>query len=198
VTVLADSMAASLMRAGRVDLCIVGADRIAANGDVANKIGTYALALAARYHGVPFYVAAPSSTIDSGVADGDAIVIEQRGAAELLDGLAGPTAPAGVRAYNPAFDVTPASLVSAIVTNRGVIRPPYHFVPEGAGAAPSGLPGQSAPAPGGPPPDGEDAPADADRRDLRAVGRGVPARSERAAAPGAPAVPPRRPGPVVA
>ena len=127
VTVLADSMAASLLRAGGVDLCIVGADRIAANGDVANKIGTYPLALAARAHGVPFYVAAPSSTIDPGTATGDAIVIEQRDAAELVRGVAGVTAPAGVEVYNPAFDVTPAALVTAIVTDRGVFRAPYDF-----------------------------------------------------------------------
>ena len=127
VTVLADSMAASLMRAGRVDLCIVGADRVAANGDVANKIGTYALALAARAHGVPFYVAAPSSTIDPETATGDTIVIEQRGGEEVVDGAGGRSAPIGVAVYNPAFDVTPAALITAIVTDRGVFRPPFDF-----------------------------------------------------------------------
>ena len=127
VTVLADNMAASLLRSGQVELCIVGADRIAANGDVANKIGTYGLALAARAHGVPFYVAAPSSTIDPATPTGDAIEIEQRDGAELIDGLAGPTAPSGVAVYNPAFDVTPAELVTAIITDRGVFRPPYRF-----------------------------------------------------------------------
>ena len=129
VTVLADNMAASLMRAGRVDLCIVGADRIAANGDVANKIGTYALALAARHHGVPFYVAAPSSTFDPATADGDAIVIEQRDAGELRRVGGTTTAPVDAAVYNPAFDVTPHDLVSAIVSDRGVHRPPYTFAP---------------------------------------------------------------------
>ena len=127
VTVLADSMAASLMRRGEVDLCIVGADRIAANGDVANKVGTYAVALAARAHGVPFYVAAPSSTIDPATASGDSIPIEQRAGAEVVDGIAGATAPHGVGVYNPAFDVTPAALVSAIITDRGLVHAPYDF-----------------------------------------------------------------------
>lgn len=131
VTVLADNMAASLLRSGQVELCIVGADRIAANGDVANKIGTYALALAARAHGVPFYVAAPSSTIDAGTPTGDAIEIEQRDGAELVRGAGGPTAPDGVGVYNPAFDVTPAELVTAIITDRGVFRPPYQFATAG-------------------------------------------------------------------
>ena len=127
VTVLADSMAASLMRQGAVDLCIVGADRIAANGDVANKIGTYALALAAHAHGVPFYVAAPSSTVDGATASGDSIEIEQRDGAELVRGPGGATAPDGVAVYNPAFDVTPAALVTAIITDRGLFRAPYRF-----------------------------------------------------------------------
>ena len=134
VTVLTDSMAASLMRRGDVHLCLVGADRIAANGDVANKVGTYALALAARAHGVPFYVAAPSSTIDPAAPTGDAIPIEQRAAAEVVDGIAGATAPAGVSVYNPAFDVTPAALVSAFITDRGVVRAPYDFGRPRAGA----------------------------------------------------------------
>jgi methylthioribose-1-phosphate isomerase len=131
VTVLADSMAASLMRSGAVDLCIVGADRIAANGDVANKIGTYPLALAARAHGVPFYVAAPSSTIDPATATGDAIAIEQRDGDEVVHGRGGRTAPPGVAVYNPAFDVTPSSLVTAIVTDRGIVAAPYAFGPSG-------------------------------------------------------------------
>jgi methylthioribose-1-phosphate isomerase len=127
VTVLTDGMAASLMREQGVDLCIVGADRIAANGDVANKIGTYSLAIAARYHEVPFIVAAPTSTMDPATATGSEIVIEQRAADEVrrLGDVA--TAPPGVCAYNPAFDVTPAALISAIVTDRGVHRPPYAF-----------------------------------------------------------------------
>ena len=131
VTILADSMAASLLRAGRVDLVIVGADRIAANGDVANKIGTYPLALAARHHGVPFYVAAPWSTVDVDTATGSEIEIEQRDGDELRAGFASQTAPAGVAVYNPAFDVTPAGLITAIVTDRGVHRPPYRFSRDG-------------------------------------------------------------------
>ena len=127
VTVLTDGMAASLMREGRVDVCIVGADRIAANGDTANKIGTYALAVVARHHGIPFYVAAPSSTIDPEVANGEAIVIEQRGAEEVRRAFGTLTAPEDVAVYNPAFDVTPAELISGFVTDRGIIRPPYDF-----------------------------------------------------------------------
>jgi methylthioribose-1-phosphate isomerase len=124
VTILADGMAASLMRDRGVDLVIVGADRIAANGDTANKIGTYALALAATHHGVPFYVAAPWSTVDLAVATGDAIAIEHRDPEEMRS--LGPTrvAAEGVAAYNPAFDVTPAELISAIITDRGVMRAP--------------------------------------------------------------------------
>ena len=128
VTVLADSMAASLMRAGRVDLCIVGADRIAMNGDVANKIGTYPLALAARHHDIPFYVAAPTSTFDAGTLTGDTIVIEQRGAEELRRSFGVVSAPTEARVYNPAFDVTPHDLVTAIVSDRGLHRPPFEFV----------------------------------------------------------------------
>ena len=127
VTVLADNMAASLMRAGRVDLCIVGADRIAANGDVANKIGTYGVAVAARHHDIPFYVAAPASTFDPDTPDGDAIVIEQRSADEIACGFGRRTAPDRVDVYNPAFDVTPADLVTAIVSDVGVHRAPYRF-----------------------------------------------------------------------
>ena len=127
VTVLADSMAASLMRAGRVDLCLVGADRIAANGDVANKIGTYALALAARHHGIPFYVAAPTSTFDAATPNGDAIEIECRDADEVRRGFGRQTAPDDAAVHNPAFDVTPAELVTAIVSDRGVHRAPYDF-----------------------------------------------------------------------
>ena len=127
VTVLADNMAASLMREGRVDVVIVGADRIAANGDVANKIGTYPLALAARHHGVPFYVAAPWSTVDGATPTGASIEIEHRAPDELGRGFAAPVSPRDVPVYNPAFDVTPAELVSAFVTDRGVLRPPYRF-----------------------------------------------------------------------
>ena len=127
VTVLTDGMAASLMRAGDIDLCIVGADRIAANGDVANKIGTYGVAVLARHHGIPFYVAAPTSTLDSQTPDGAAIAIEQRDADEVRRGFGALTAPAGVRVHNPAFDVTPAELVTAIITDRGFFQPPYDF-----------------------------------------------------------------------
>jgi methylthioribose-1-phosphate isomerase len=111
-TLICDSAAASLMARGRIDCAIVGADRIAANGDTANKIGTYALAVAARAHGIPFYVAAPTSTIDPGVSSGAAIPIEERPAAEIGAGDA--------RAFNPAFDVTPARLIRAWITERGV------------------------------------------------------------------------------
>ena len=131
VTVLADSMAASLLRDGAVDLVIVGADRIAANGDVANKIGTYPLALAARHHDVPFYVAAPWSTIDAATPSGREIPIEHRAPGEITDGLGGATAPAGVGVYNPAFDVTPSALITAIITDRGIVRPPYSFAHDG-------------------------------------------------------------------
>ena len=127
VTVLADSMAPGLMRAGTIDLCIVGADRIAANGDVANKIGTYALAVAARHHEVPFYVAAPASTFDPATATGAAIEIEQRFADEVRRIGAVQVAPREAAVYNPAFDVTPAALVTAIVSDRGIHRPPYRF-----------------------------------------------------------------------
>lgn len=127
VTVIADNMAASLMRSGAIDFCIVGADRIAANGDVANKIGTYGVAVLARHHGIPFYVAAPTSTIDPATPHGDAIVIEQRHADEVARPFGTTTAPTGARVHNPAFDVTPAELVSAIITDRGVFRSPYRF-----------------------------------------------------------------------
>jgi methylthioribose-1-phosphate isomerase len=127
VTVLVDSAAATLMRSGSIDLCIVGADRIAANGDVANKIGTYALAIAARHHDVPFYVAAPTSTFGPSTARGGDIIIEHRPADEVRCGFGAPTAPAGVNVFNPAFDVTPANLVTAIVSDRAVHRPPFDF-----------------------------------------------------------------------
>ena len=127
VTVLTDGMAAGLMRAGRIDCCIVGADRIAANGDVANKIGTYAVAVAARHHGIPMYIAAPTSTLDPRTATGDDIIIEQRGRDEVARNTLGSTVPDGVAVYNPSFDVTPAELITAIVTDRGVQRAPYIF-----------------------------------------------------------------------
>jgi len=126
-TVLVDSAAASLMRAREVDLCIVGADRIATNGDVANKVGTYALAVAARHHNIPFYVAAPTSSFDPRAETGADIRVEQRSPDELRSFAGVPTAPAGVAVHNPAFDVTPAELITAIVSDRGVHRPPYDF-----------------------------------------------------------------------
>ena len=124
VTVLTDSMAGSLMRTGRIDAVIVGADRVAACGDVANKIGTYPLAVLAHYHGVPFYVAAPSSTFDRQLESGDAIPIEQRGRDEVAQPYGALTVPAAADVLNPAFDVTPAELITAIVTERGVVRRP--------------------------------------------------------------------------
>jgi methylthioribose-1-phosphate isomerase len=123
-TLVTDGAAAALMRGGAVDLVLVGADRIAANGDVANKIGTYALAVAARHHQIPFYVAAPASTIDLATPDGDTIVIEERDPDEVTSVGSQRVAPAGAEAFNPAFDVTPARLVTAIVTECGVARPP--------------------------------------------------------------------------
>lgn len=123
VTVLCDGAAASLMRAGRIQLAIVGADRIAANGDTANKIGTYGVALAARHHGIPFYVAAPCSTFDLTLASGDAIPIEQRAADEVRAGFGCPTVPPAAHCYNPAFDVTPAELLTGIITEKGIVQP---------------------------------------------------------------------------
>ena len=123
VTLICDNTAAQVMREGRVQRVIVGADRIAANGDAANKIGTYTVALTAAAHGIPFYVAAPSSTFDLSIPDGAAIPIEQRAAEEVTEGFGRRTAPAGVKVYSPAFDVTPARLIAAIITEKGVIRP---------------------------------------------------------------------------
>jgi methylthioribose-1-phosphate isomerase len=121
--VLADSAAASLLAAGLVDLVLTGADRIAADGSVANKIGTYGLAVLASYHRVPFVVVAPVSTIDPGTPDGAAIVVEHRPAGEVTGSYGGAAAPGGTSAYNPAFDVTPPGLVTAIVTERGIAQP---------------------------------------------------------------------------
>jgi methylthioribose-1-phosphate isomerase len=124
-TLVADGMAGGLMAAGEVDCVVVGADRIAANGDVANKVGTFGLAVLAAYHGVPFYVAAPTSTVDLACPSGAGIPIEQR-APEEVTMLAGHRiAPEGIAVDNRAFDVTPAALVTAIVTEEGVARPPY-------------------------------------------------------------------------
>ncbi|HMO15284.1 MAG TPA: S-methyl-5-thioribose-1-phosphate isomerase [Pirellulaceae bacterium] len=122
-TLICDSMAAQVMREGRVDAVITGADRIAANGDSANKIGTYSLAVLARHHGIPFYIAAPSSSFDLSLESGDEIPIEQRAPEEITEGFGCRTAPAGIKVYNPAFDVTPADYISGIITERGIIRP---------------------------------------------------------------------------
>lgn len=127
VTVICDNMAAQVMREKRIDLVIVGADRIAANGDVANKIGTYGLAILASWHQIPFYVAAPYSTLDPAIKTGAAIPIEQRNPHEISHGFNRQTAPDAVSFYNPAFDVTPATLISGIITERGILRPPFHF-----------------------------------------------------------------------
>jgi methylthioribose-1-phosphate isomerase len=122
-TLICDSMAAHVMAEGRIHAVVTGADRIAANGDTANKIGTYGLAVLARAHGIPFYIAAPSSTFDFALASGDEIPIEVRGAAEVTHGFGRQTAPDDVEVYNPAFDVTPAQLISGIITEHGIIRP---------------------------------------------------------------------------
>jgi methylthioribose-1-phosphate isomerase len=125
--ILCDNAAASLMQSGRVSAVVVGADRIARNGDTANKIGTYGLAVLAKSHRIPFYVAAPSSTLDRKAASGRDIPIEFRRETEVTLWQDRPTAPKGARVYNPAFDVTPAALISAIVTERGVHRPEFAF-----------------------------------------------------------------------
>lgn len=120
VVTICDSMSAQVMKEGKIDLVIVGSDRIAANGDAANKIGTYGVAILAKHHGIPFYVAAPTSTIDRSLEHGDLIPIEIRDPAEV-------GAAEGVRVYNPAFDVTPNELISGIITENGIHRPPYKF-----------------------------------------------------------------------
>jgi methylthioribose-1-phosphate isomerase len=122
-TLICDSMAAQVMKEGRVQLVIVGADRIAANGDTANKIGTYGVAVLAKHHGIPFYVAAPLSTFDLTLSSGDRIPIEQRDPHEVTHGFGKQTAPDSVAVYNPAFDVTPHELIAGIITERGVIAP---------------------------------------------------------------------------
>jgi methylthioribose-1-phosphate isomerase len=122
---ITDNMAGALMRRGEIDLVVVGSDRIAANGDVANKIGTYSVAVLAKEHGLPFYVAAPLTTVDLDCPDGDRIPIEERDKSEVVSMFGTRVAPVGVIVMNPAFDVTPAKYVTAIVTDRGVARPPY-------------------------------------------------------------------------
>jgi methylthioribose-1-phosphate isomerase len=141
-TVITDNMAASMMRLGHVDLVVVGADRIAANGDVANKVGTYGVAVLAREHGIPFYVAAPMSTVDLATPDGAHIPIEERNDREVTHVGTSRLTPAGARIRNPAFDVTPAKFVTAIVTERGIATPPYAeslaALAEGKGATTAG------------------------------------------------------------
>jgi len=124
---IADVAAASVMSRGEVDLVVIGADRIVANGDIVNKIGTYSLAVLVAHHRVPFYVAAPFSTIDPSIASGAQIPIEERDASEVRRVGGQQTAPSASPVFNPAFDVTPAALIAAIVTERGVVRPPYRF-----------------------------------------------------------------------
>ena len=125
VTVITDNMAGHVMKSGKVDAVIVGADRIAANGDTANKIGTYMVAVLAREHGVPFYVAAPLTTLDMSLASGDEIPIEERDSMEVTHIREHQLAPDGVNVHNPAFDVTPHQFITAIITDKGVARPPY-------------------------------------------------------------------------
>ena len=124
-TLITDAVAATLMRQAKVDVVLVGADRICANGDFANKIGTYGLAVQARHHAVPFYCAAPWSTVDASLAEGDLIPIEQRSPAEVTVIAGRRTAPEGATALNPAFDVTPARYVTGFVTDRGIVQPPF-------------------------------------------------------------------------
>jgi methylthioribose-1-phosphate isomerase len=125
VTLICDNMAAQVMKEGKIQCVIVGADRIAANGDTANKIGTYNVAILAKAHDIPFYVAAPTSTLDLSLKTGDLIPIEQRAAEEVTEGFGSRTAPEGVKVYSPAFDVTPAHLITAIITEKGIAYPPY-------------------------------------------------------------------------
>ncbi len=125
VTLITDSMAGWMMKQDLIDACIVGADRIALNGDVANKIGTYSVAVLARVHSIPFYVAAPSSTFDAGISSGRDIVIEERAHKEVITLSDRVIAPAGIKVRNPAFDVTPATYITAIITEKGIIHAPY-------------------------------------------------------------------------
>ena len=127
VTLICDNMAAQVMKEAKIQCVIVGADRIAANGDTANKIGTYGVAILAKAHEIPFYVAAPTSTLDLSLGRGEQIPIEQRGAEEITEGFGKKTAPADVKVYSPAFDVTPAHLITAIITEKGIARPPYEI-----------------------------------------------------------------------
>lgn len=127
VTLITDGMAGFLMQQKKVDLVVTGADRVAANGDTANKIGTYSLAVNAKLHNIPFYIAAPASTIDIKVSSGSEIPIEERNGEEITKWMGKQIAPDGVKVYSPAFDITPSSLISAIVTDEGIFYPPYNF-----------------------------------------------------------------------
>jgi methylthioribose-1-phosphate isomerase len=124
-TVITDNMAGALMREGKINLVLVGADRIASNGDTANKIGTYSLAVLSKWHGIPFYVAAPTSTLDLNLASGHDIPIEQRDMKEVTHFRGSRITPRGVKAFNPAFDITPHSLIHAIITEKGLVRKPF-------------------------------------------------------------------------
>jgi methylthioribose-1-phosphate isomerase len=124
-TLITDNMAGALMRAGDIDAVVVGADRIVLNGDTANKIGTYTMAVLARHHGIPFYVAAPRTTLDLSLADGASIPIEERSAREVTEVRGVAIAPTGISVRHPAFDVTPGELITAIVTEVGVAQAPY-------------------------------------------------------------------------
>ncbi|SEO21804.1 S-methyl-5-thioribose-1-phosphate isomerase [Paenibacillus sp. OV219] len=126
VTLICDNMAGMVMSKGWIDAVIVGTDRVAANGDVANKIGTYSVAVLAKAHGIPFYVASPLSTIDLNTPSGAEIPIEERHAEEITEGFGKRTAPVGVKVFNPAFDVTPSEYVTAIITEKGIVKPPYN------------------------------------------------------------------------
>ena len=140
-TVITDSMAGAMMRAGQVDMVVVGADRIAANGDTANKIGTYSVAVLAKEHGLPFYVAAPWSTIDLATPDGAAIPIEERASREVTHVGSTQVAPDGAKVRNPSFDVTPATYITGIITERGVYRPPFgRSLADAASASQSPIP----------------------------------------------------------
>jgi len=125
VTLICDNMAGELMQKGVIDKVLVGADRVAANGDVANKIGTYTLAVLAKENKIPFYVACPLSTVDLSISNGREIPIEERSPKEITEGLGKRIAPSGVKVYNPAFDITPARYITGIITERGICRPPY-------------------------------------------------------------------------